>query len=429
MFNVRNFVSARCILTIVVIGAISTATIAQKAPEAATKTAPATPPQEGLRPDIAKPLQAAQQMLQMKQYKEAMAKIIEAEMLPNRTPYELFIIERMRGTTAAAMGDNAVAAKSFEAVLATNRPTPAERVLFSEAITAAYYNLKDYKTAAIWSARAIKEGSTSVQVRLLLIQSLFLADDFVAAKTAVDAAISDIEKTSKIPSEDLLKLMGRIALKQKDPPSYIAALEKLVTHYPSKDFWADWIARVALAANMTDRYMQHVFRLQLAMGQNLTASQYMFLARTAIEAGFPIDAKQILDHGFQANVLGMSAEHKTLRDKVTKEAADDTKNMARTSIDAANIKTGPGLFNAGLNFVISGDMPKGLAMMEDGINRLNQKQLEDAKLRLGMAYALAGNREKAVTTLVAIGGADGLTEVAKLWAMYAKQLKTPQPQG
>jgi tetratricopeptide (TPR) repeat protein len=431
MFNIVNFVSTRSMITLAIIFALSTATSAQRAPDTTAKTpAPAaatTPPQEGLRPDIAKPLQAAQEMLQMKQFKEAMAKIDEAAMLANRTPYELFIIERMRGTAAAAMGDNAVSAKSFEAVLATNRLAPAERILFAEAITAAHYNLKDYKAAAIWSARAIKEGSTLAQIRILLIQSLFLSDDFVAAKTEVDAAIADIEKAGKVPTEDMLKLMGRIALKQKDTLGYKSALEKLVTHYPTKDYWADWIARVAVAANMTDRNMQHVFRLQLTMGENLTASQYIFLARSAVEAGFPIDAKQILDSGFQANVLGMSAEHKTLRDKVTKDAADDTKNMARTSTEAANLKTGPGLFNTGLNVVISGDKPKGIAMMEEGIKRLNAKPLEDAKLRLGMAYTVAGNREKAIAILATINGADGLTEVAKLWGMYAKQLKVAQP--
>jgi tetratricopeptide (TPR) repeat protein len=428
MFNVANFLSTRLIFSLVIFSAVSTSAVAQKAAaEAAAKAAATTPPQEGLRPDIAKPLQAAQQMLQMKQYKEAMEKIVEAEMLPNRTPYELFTIERMRGTTAAAMGDNAVSAKSFEAVLATNRLAPAERILFTEAITAAHYNLKDYKASAIWSARAIKEGSTLAQMRILLIQSHYLSDDFVAAKTEVDAAVMDAEKAGKVPTEELLKLMGRIALKQKDTASYIAALEKLVTHYPTKDYWADWIARVAVAANMTDRNMQYVFRLQLAMGENLTASQYIFLARNAIEAGFPIDAQKILDHGFQANVLGMNPEHKTLRDKVNKDAADDLKNMARTSIEAANIKTGPGLFNTGLNFVVSGDKAKGITMMEEGIKRLNQKQLEDAKLRLGMAYTVSGNREKAVTTLAAINGADGLTEVAKLWGMYAKQIKVAQP--
>jgi tetratricopeptide (TPR) repeat protein len=388
------------------------------------KAAEAQPAQEGLRPDVAKPLQAAQQMIQMRQFKEALSKIAEADLIPNRTPYELFIIERMRGTAAQAANEFAISAKSFTAVLDTNRLAPAERVLFTEAVTAAYYNLKDYKQAATWAARALKEGSTLPQTRMLLIQSLFLADDVAAAKTETDAAIAGDEKSGKVPSEDLLKMMGRIALKQKDQVAYMGALERLVMHYPTKNYWADWIARVATSTTMSDRYIAYVFRLQMALGENLTAEQYMFLARNAMEAGFPIDAKQIMDHGFQAGVLGKSPEHKTLRDKATKDAADDMKNMARTSAEAANSKEGPGLFNSGLNYVISGDKQKGIPMMEEGIKRSGIKRPDDAKMRMGIAYAMAADREKAVATLSGVAGPDGLTEVAKLWTAYAKQ---PQP--
>ena len=419
------------IVTLISLGLFTTAPVAfaqrvaEATAKAAEKAASQAPAQERLRPEIAKSLQAAQAMLTMKQYKEAMAKIIETDLVANRTPYELFIIERMRGTAAAALDDNLVSAKSFEAVVATNRLTPAERILFSEAITAAHYNLKDYKTAALWAARAIKEGSTQAQVRMLQIQSSFLADDIEAARNETNAWLEANEKAGVVSTEDLLKMSGRIALKQKDPASYLAALQKLVANYPNKNYWADWIARVAVSANMTDRYMKDVFRLQLALGDNLTQSQYMFLAKTAMEAGFPIDAKQILDHGFDAKVLGLIAEQKTLRDKATREAADDVKNMPRTSAEAALLKTGPALFNSGLNFAISGDKPKGIAMMEEGIKRLSTKPLEDAKLRLGITYALAGDGEKAINILTPLRGQDGLTEVAMLWTAYAKQLKKP----
>ena len=376
-------------------------------------------PKEGLRPDVAKHLQPVQQMIQMKQFKEAMAKIAEAETVANRTPYENFIIERMRGTAAAAQGDNAQSAKSFTAVLDTGRLNPEERLLFTEAITAAHYNLKDYKQAAVWAVRALKEGSIKPQTRMLLIQAHYLANDFDAAKSEANAAITAAEAAAKVPSEDLYKMLGRIAREQKDQNGYTLALEKLVLHYPTPNYWADWIARVATNAGMTDRYMQDVFRLQMALGENLTESQYVFLARNAMQEGFPIDAKQIIEHGYNAKVLGASPEHKTLRDKANKDAADDTKNMARIATEAANLKTGPALFNTGRNFVISGDKARGIPMMEEGIKRTGIKRPEDAKLRLGITYAMIGERDKAIATLTGLTGAEGLSEVVKLWIAFA----------
>jgi tetratricopeptide (TPR) repeat protein len=420
----RLFLSTVLATTLLGLGITATTnSFAQRTPEPKPK-AEAAAPKEGLRPVVATPLQAVQQMIQMKQFKEALSKIAEVDLIANRTPYELFVIERMRGTAAAAVGEHAIAAKSFESVMDTGRLSPEERTLFSETIMASHYNLKDYKLAAVWAERTLKEGSTKLQTRMILIQSLFLADDMPNAKKETDAIIADEQKAGRIPTEDMFKMLGRIAQKQKDPAGYLVALENLVTYYPTKNYWADWVARVTISANMTDRYMQDVFRLQMALGENLTAPQYVFLARNTLSQGFPIDAKQILDHGFAAGVLGTEAEHKTLRDRLNKEAADDIKNMLRTSTEAANGKEGPGLFNSGLNFVISGDKQKGIALMEEGIKRPGIKRPDDAKLRLGVAYATTGNREKAVSTLASLTGPDGLTEVAKLWTAFAKQQKS-----
>lgn len=382
---------------------------------------------ETMRAEVGKPLQAAQEKIQAKQYKEALAKIGEVDLVPNKTPYENFFIERMRGTAAMALGEHAITAKSFEALLATGRLTPAERTLYAEAITGAYYNLKDYKQAAGWAARAIKDGSVLPQMRMLQVQSLYLADDFTGAKTEVIAALAADDTAGRVPTEEMLRMLGRTALKLNDEAGYIDALERLVSRYPKSDYWADLIARTARKPAMTDRNIQDLFRLQLALGSKLPASEYLFLAQNALQAGFPIDARQILEKGFVAGVLGAQPEHKQLRDKVSKEADDDLKNMARTAAEAEQGKEGPGLFNAGLNFVISGDKEKGLPMMERGIKRAGIKRPQDAKLRLGMAYAMNGESGKAADLLASVTGADGIADVAKLWAIFARQPRPMAP--
>lgn len=374
-----------------------------------------------LRPEVAKLLVAAQEKLQAKQFNEALGKIADVDLIANKTPYEIFVMERMRGASALAVKQYAVAAKSFEMVFATGRLNATDRAIYAEAVTGAYYNLKDYKQAAIWAAKAIKEGATQSQTRQILIQSLFLADDFVTAKTEVDAAIAADEKAGKTASEDLLKMLGRIALKQDDMTAYANALEKLVILYPNSGYWADLIGRIATNPAMTDRYMLDLFRLQMALGETLTISQYVFLAQHAIQAGFPIEARQILDKGFAAGVLGNNPDHKKLRAKATKDADDDIKNMARLSAEAEKGTEGPALFNAGLNTFLNGDRDKGIAMMTQGIKRPAIKRLDDAKLRLGVSYALNGERAKAVEILATVAGNEGIKDAARLWSAFAKQ--------
>ncbi len=393
------------------------AVYAQKADAAATTDAS----KDTLRPEVAKLLVAAQEKLQAKQYVEALAKIADVDLIANKTPYENFVMERMRGASALAVKQYAVAAKSFEFVFATGRLSATDRGIYAEAVTGAYYNLKDYKQAAIWAARALKEGATQAQTRQILIQSLFLANDFATAKTEVDAAIAADEKAGITVSEDLLKMLGRIALKQDDMVAYAGALEKLVVLYPNSGYWADLIGRVGANPAITDRYMLDFFRLQMALGETLTISQYVFLAQHAMQAGFPIEARQILDKGFTEGVLGNNPEHKKLRDKAAKDAEDDIKNMARLAAEAEKGTEGPALFNAGLNTFLNGDRNKGIAMMAQGIKRPGIKRLEDAKLRLGISYALHGERAKAVEILSTVTGNEGITDAARLWRAFAKQ--------
>ena len=55
----------------------------------------------------------------------------------------------------------------------------------------------------------------------------------------------------------------------------------------------------------------------------------MEMAETALLAGLPLEAKQVLESGFSAGLLGKgknAAEHKPLLDKATKRAADDAKS-------------------------------------------------------------------------------------------------------
>jgi hypothetical protein len=377
-------------------------------------------PAETLRPEVAKELKAAQDLINAKQFKEALAKLAEADKIAAKTPYEIYILERLRGPAAAAISDHITAAKSFQIAVDSGRLTPAERTQFSEATTSAYYLLKDYKTSAAWAKRAIESGGAAPQTRMLMIQALVLGEDLPAATKEANTAIADDEKAGKAPTQELLRLAGTIALRANDDAAYVGILERLVIGYPTNDYWLDYVSRVARNPAINDRYMTDIFRLKMTLGQPLTASQYMFVAQSAKQAGFPIEAAKVMEAGFKAGALS-SVEHKQFRDLVDRDAADDVKNMARTSAEAAKAKEGPGLFNSGLNYVYNGESDKGLPMMEQGISRPGIRRPEDARLRLGIAYAIAGERAKAVEALAMVQSVEGGNEVARLWTAYAKQ--------
>ena len=73
--------------------------------------------EEVVRAEVGKPLIAAQELMRAGKNREALAKVQDAENSPNRTPYEDFLIERIRGAAAAGAGDEAVAIKAFDSII------------------------------------------------------------------------------------------------------------------------------------------------------------------------------------------------------------------------------------------------------------------------------------------------------------------------
>src|ERR1700682_6553636 len=136
---------------------------------------------ENLRPEVGKILQGAQELLKAQKPKEALAKVREADVVSGKTPYESYVVERMRAAAAAGAGDVPAAIQAFEAVIASGRLPQPELLTMTQALAGSYYRNKDYPKAIAWGARYFKEGGTDPQLRLMLIHSYYLNGEYDAA--------------------------------------------------------------------------------------------------------------------------------------------------------------------------------------------------------------------------------------------------------
>src|SRR5690348_725531 len=155
-----------------------------------------------------------------------------------------------------------------------------------------------------WSQRYLREGGTNGAIRTMLIQSQYLSGDFAGATKELIAEIQAAERTGAAPAEDRLKLLLNAALKQNDNNAYVYAMEKLVTYYPKKEYWVDLLARLQRKPNFSDRLALDTYRLSLATGSMSNANDYMEMAQLALQGDFAAEAKQVVDKGFAAGVLG-----------------------------------------------------------------------------------------------------------------------------
>lgn len=375
-------------------------------------------PPNSVRPEVGRPLQAAQAYVKQRKGREAMAEIAKAEAVPNRTAYENQIIAQMKAAAAGVSGDPDAVIRSNEALLASGKVSGREAVTLVQSIAVAHYNKKEYGEAARWTQRYFKEGGTDASMRTVLLQSYYLGNDCNSVSKMLAGAGED-----RRASEEELQILANCYLRMKDTGGYVSAIEKLVVFYPKKQYWTDLLSRVQKKPGFSDRLGLDVYRLRFATGNFSTTDDYFEAAQLALQAGVPAEAKIFMDKGYEVKLLGQGNQadrHGRLRDLVAKSLAEVQQNRAKEEQEALAAKDGNDLIRIGMNYVYEGKADKGLALMEQGLKKGGLKRPDDARLRLGEAQIFAGKRTQGVQTLRDVKGADGTGDMARLWILNAR---------
>ena len=378
---------------------------------------------QAMRPEVGKPLQQASEMLRAGKGREALAKVREAEAVGNKTAAEQLMVDRMKGSAAQRAGDNATAIQAFEAVFPKVSGNDAAQV--AESLAFAHSQAKDWGKTSQWIQKAQSLGSSSAQLKQLQSYVQGQSGDFAAIGREAAVAVANAEQAGRRPEEgDLLRLADAQS-RTGNPAGQTATLEKLVAHYPKKEYWVIYLGRVQRKSGFSDRFSLDLMRLKLATGVLNKTEEFMEMTQLALQAGYGAEGKQIVDKGFAAGALGVGAEgerHKRLRDLANKQEADGKASIDQRAAAAAAAKDGNDLVNIGFAYATMGQADKGIALMEQGIAKGGLKRPEDAKLHLGVALLKSGkHKAKAVQTLRSVQGADGAADLGRLWALQANQ--------
>jgi hypothetical protein len=363
-----------------------------------------------LRPEVAKPLNAAQDSYRAHKYQEALTKIGQAAAVPDRTPYETYMVEAMRGAAAAAAGDSGTAAKAYETLLASGRLTAVDEQRTSAALAGIYFQNKNYLLAIKTAQRYTKAGGADPDMRTLLIQSYYLSNDCGSVVSLLKVSVEVQARAGQAPDESQLQLLGTCAQRSNDAATYRGALEKLVAFHPKQLYWDNLFAAIRNKPGYSSILDIDTYRLRRATGTFATVNDYMQMTQLAIVAGTPVEGKQVIDQGFSSGVLGHGAgadREKRLQALAAKRA--------QSTVDINGVPIPP--FDAAFNKVFAGQVQQGLATMEALIAKGAMVHPDQAQLHLGEAYFIAGQKAKAIQAFHAVKGDDGSADLARLWSL------------
>jgi tetratricopeptide (TPR) repeat protein len=376
---------------------------------------------EAARPQIGLPVQQAGALLKQRKYKDALAKLATADAVPNKTPYERYIIEGTRASIDQASGDIPGTIKALHEVLATGVLPAQDAIIRLQAIVQLEYQAKDYAGVIADTNRYYQQGGTVDTPRQLQVQAYYLQGDYANAARAIQTIVQSDSRAGKKPDENLLLTWLNSDFQQKSEAGRIDALKALVTYYPKPQYWSDLIAAVSKQPSFAaDRLALDLDRIKLATGAMTSAGDYMDAAQLALLGGFAGEAKSFLDKGYAAGVLGKDAQadrEKRLADMAGQQAADGSKKLdqqAQAATDAA------ALDKLGQTYAGYGQNDKAIAAYRQALQKGGAPHPGDVQLHLGIAELAAGQKAAARETLGGVAGNDGTKDLAQLWLLQAR---------
>jgi Tetratricopeptide repeat len=368
---------------------------------------------------IAKTLQSAQNASKSRKWSACLSDLRQAEGTGGLTPYDIYIINELRGYCAFSSGDTATALRAYETNLSSQFATKASMPGRVKALMQIHYNAKNYGKAIEYGQRAISNGTADTDVYTLIAQSHYVQNDFKNARDFTSKWIADQEKRGQTPKQNALNIYLTSCMKLNDSACTSSGFEKLVSYYPNPDAWANLMQSLFKAGD--EASMLQTYRLATEVGAMRNGSDYTEMAQLALERGLPAEAQSAIEAGFARKAFADQREvdrNNRLLANAKGRIAADKAGLAQRDKQAAAGKDGNADLAVAESYLSYGQYAEAVAVAQRAIAK-GVKNAADAQLVLGIAQYKAGNKADAVKAFKAAKGNESLQRLAKLWSLRA----------
>jgi hypothetical protein len=372
---------------------------------------------------LAKPLKAAQEALQAKNYPETLARLREADALTPHSSYDDYVIHSLQMAAYGAQSDYPNTATAIEQIVDSSFLPAANRTQLLKTLMVIDYQQKNYDKAIQYGERARSAGDASEDTALTLAQAYYLQGKYKEALAGMDAIVTADEQAGRKPSEKGLNFIWNCAIKVKDDATAAKAVEKLILNYPKPDYWANAMAATLQNRGTDDRILLMTFRLMAEVGILKRGNDFTEMAQIALDQGNPGEAQSVLEQAFAKNLYTDARDkerNQRLLEQVKKRAQDDRASIAQDEKAAAAASAGDPYVQIGAAYLGFGQPDKALVAINAGIAKGNLKYPDEAYMLQGIAYKRTRNGAEAVKAFGKATNDPKYARLAKLWALNAR---------
>jgi hypothetical protein len=343
-----------------------------------------TPAAAAVRPVVGKPLQEAQSMAAAGNYAGAMAKVHQAEGVSGLTGEESRIIAQMKAYISSKSNSGGPKGK------------------FSN----------DYRSGH-WAA--VISDADAMRGELDATDMAAVATAYYKLNRNADCVRYIRSHFGNGASDIVLKIQMACAFEAGDDEAQTSALEQLVGRSQSPEYWGQLLKSAQRTRGLKDHQTLDIYRLKLRTGSIGTAEDYLTLSKLAIELGFPSEAMAVEQKGIDAKVLSGDSVNRLVAMTKGQMASEGTMMAA-----ASKAPNGDALVKAGEDLWGQGKFKEAVDAIKAGIAK-GKTDMDEANLRLGMAYLGAGQKDAAQHAFAQVKADPKQAMIARLWALYARK--------
>lgn len=373
---------------------------------------------------VHKPLKAAQEAMNKQDWDTALARVREAQAIPERTPFDDYQINEFVAFISIKKSDYATAATAFENVLNSGFAKPESTVDRVRQLCQLNFQIKNYAKAAEYGKRWIEMGGgKDPDAYVITGQAQYLLDDNAGTIQSIRGAIDSAKSTGQPVKEQWLEIMLSAYDRMDDAAGVGATLLELTAAFPTQTRWKQLTDQVYASPDNDDRSTLEIHRLRSELGVIDRPDDYVEMADIAAAVGIPGEAVKALEKALA--MPGMNAKDKERRQarltELRKSADNDRKSLPGLEKEAAAAKTGEPDYALGVGYLSYDQLDQAVPALKRGIEKGSLKRPDEAQITLGRALLKANQREAAKQAFDAVPDASKLARIARLWAIYAGQ--------
>lgn len=359
---------------------------------------------------LADAIKGAQDDYKAGRFAEALAKAKEADAIREGKPAALNpIIHGMIVTYAISAKDYATALAQVDKNIAANEGNKNENLKQALSISVLMKN-----NAKVQEYAGLLGSNLDNDTRLYIASQMANAGQL---KEALAYAAPALQVAT--PSEAALQFQQATYFKMNDAVGRRTALEQLVANYPKPQYWHDLLQFARNEKGLNDEQTMDIYRLRLAVGDLKTDADFQEMAQQALIAGYPAEAKAVLDKGTTSKVLQSSERVTRLLKMTTDRVAADASVQSDLQKKAATDPNSS--VKLGLIYWSVGKNKEAEDAIRAGIKSGKLTDPEGAKVALGHALFAQGKKQDALSAFDSVAKNSKEASIARLWSIYARR--------